>query len=390
MAIGETARTSPVTDLQTALIASIPSTMALVDHNGTILAVNDSWRAFAEENGYPGDDFGVGTNYLHVCRNESGHQDESAEAARGIRSVLSGQATQFQLEYPCHAPHQHRWFNLTVKPIRFADFRGAVLYHTNITDRKLAEIAAVESRDAALAADKAKSLFIASATHEFRTPLTSIVGFAEMAQRSAAKGNLEQQAVCVEEIRNSSTHLLTMINDLMDLYETQVDDFRIDDTPVDLEAVVEAALRMLEPQAAQAGVALGLDADPILPRLRGDASRLSQIVVNLLSNAIKFTPEGGRVMVDLAAASDGVVVLTVTDTGVGIPEEDMGRVLAPFGKSDHEYERNPQGTGLGLPLVKRLVEGHGGRFRLESEIGGGTTAIAEFPERRTVRRRLGP
>ncbi|MDJ0947678.1 MAG: ATP-binding protein [Alphaproteobacteria bacterium] len=385
MAVGGVDYLRNAVELQKAVIDSIPATVALIDGRGTIVAVNESWKAFARANGYEGEGFGIGSNYIGVCRGANDPSDEAASVASGIQKVLSGYARVFELEYPCHDRERQRWFKLMVMPLKAEDFHGGIVFHLDITDRKLAEISALEARDAAVAASEDKSLFIASASHEFRTPLTSIMGFAEMAQRSADASTPAQQVVCIEEIRRSSEHLLRLVNDLMDLSKAEVCQFELDDRPIDLKETAEAALRMVGPQASANGVTLELKVADRLPRMRGDEQRLSQIALNLLSNAIKFTPENGRVEVELCTDGDERLILQVVDSGVGIPAEDIERVLEPFGRSDHERERNPEGTGLGLPTVKRLVEAHGGCFRLESKLGKGTTATAEFPSYRSVR-----
>ena len=141
---------------------------------------------------------------------------------------------------------------------------------------------------------------------------------------------------------------------------------------------------MLAPRAEAAGLALDLDAADDLPNLRADRQRLSQIVLNLATNAVKFTPEGGRVTIRVRTDADGWVGILVEDTGVGIPAEDQAMVLTPFRRSQHEIARNREGTGLGLPLAKKLTEAHGGRLVLRSELGKGTSVAVWFPPHRVL------
>ncbi|HZS83324.1 MAG TPA: ATP-binding protein [Stellaceae bacterium] len=247
------------------------------------------------------------------------------------------------------------------------------------------------AREVAEGASRSKSAFLANMSHELRTPLNGVIGFAEiMAQQTFGPLGDTRYVEYARDIVDSGRHLLDLINDILDFSKVDAGRLELQEDDVDIVATVGAALRMLRTRAADAQLEIGLRNE--LPGdvlgLRADERRLKQIVLNLVSNAIKFTPAGGRVTVTLSAASGtdrGGVSIVVADSGIGIAAEDMPRVMEAFGQIDHGLNRRQEGTGLGLPLTKRLVELHGGELHLESEPGLGTTVTAWLPEARVLR-----
>ncbi len=245
-----------------------------------------------------------------------------------------------------------------------------------------ADIAA--ARDAAEASSRAKSEFLAAMSHELRTPLNAVIGFSEIisSQMLGPVGN----PVYVEyagDIRYSGTHLLELITDILDFSKAEARELMLGDGDVDLGQTISVSCRMLETRAQRAQVALDTDVEPDLPRLRGDDRRVRQILINLLSNAIKFTPAGGRVHVAAGLAPEGGLIVTVADTGIGIAPEHLSLVLEPFRQIEGHLGGAQEGTGLGLPLTKRLVELHGGSLTMVSTPGRGTAVTVAFPADRT-------
>ena len=241
----------------------------------------------------------------------------------------------------------------------------------------------VAARDAALRSSQAKSNFLANVSHELRTSLNAILGFSE-ALVSGIFGKLsDRQSEYIGDIHLAGKRLLALINDILDLSKLEAGKMEFREELVDLSWLTADAVRDLRQVSRAADVSIELDLAPTLSVL-GDQLRLRQIIDNLLSNAVKFTPPGGLIGVAVKRQPNGGTVIIVTDTGVGIPANDLARVFQPFEQSDSHLARRAQGTGLGLPLVRQLVERHGGTVRMSSEPGIGTEVVVELPAERTL------
>jgi len=240
------------------------------------------------------------------------------------------------------------------------------------------------AREHAEAASRAKSQFLANMSHELRTPLNAILGFSEMITSRVFSGNAEKHYEYAGLIHESGHHLLALINDILDLAKIEAGSWTLRETDLDLLAAVAEATAMVRPRAEANGCVLVLEVGGGLPSIRADERALKQILLNLLSNAIKFTPPGGSITVFTKMAQDGGVILGVSDTGVGIAPDDLERVFLNFGQGRHDVVTADKGTGLGLPIVKGLVEAHGGRIELLSAVGEGTTVIVQLPVNRVV------
>jgi len=233
------------------------------------------------------------------------------------------------------------------------------------------------------AANRAKSEFLANMSHELRTPLNAIIGFAELMQ-TEIHGPLGARAYegYVSDIRESGAHLLNIINDILDLSKAEAGKMELVEEEVEVPAIVTAVCRLVRHRTEEARVQLLAATPSQLPLLRCDERKLKQMLLNLLSNAIKFTPAGGRIVVSAGLAPRGELTLAVRDSGIGIPPEHLDRVLEPFAQVDGSLSRRYEGTGLGLPLVKAMVELHGGTLDLASTLAKGTTATLIFPRDR--------
>ncbi len=238
--------------------------------------------------------------------------------------------------------------------------------------------------DTAATASQAKSQFLATMSHELRTPLNAIIGFSELLATEAF-GPLGDPHYpdYAQNIHASGRHLLGLINDVLDFSKLDAGRLDLHDEEIDLHELVASVLRMVEIEASRAGLALEAALGEALPHLRADARRVRQVLLNLLSNAVKFTPRGGAVRVTIARHGGGLGIV-ISDTGIGIAAADIPRALEHFGQVDSSLSRKYEGTGLGLPLARRLMELHGGRLDLESAVGIGTTVTARFPAERLV------
>jgi signal transduction histidine kinase len=222
-------------------------------------------------------------------------------------------------------------------------------------------------------------------SHELRTPLNAIIGFSDLMLAEAFGPLPERYHDYVADIRGSGQHLLGLINDVLDFSKIEAGHFRLNEDLFDLREAIEGSIRMVQPRAVEAGIAIGQSLAVDFDAVRGDEGRMKQIILNLLSNAVKFTSRGGRVEIDVGIAPEGDIMITVCDTGIGIADADLSRVMEAFVQADSAFNRKSEGTGLGLPLTKRLVEAMGGRLTLASELGVGTVATVLFPQHRIVR-----
>ena len=238
----------------------------------------------------------------------------------------------------------------------------------------------VLTRDHAEAANRAKSEFLAVMSHELRTPLNAIIGFAEMMMRSSF-GPLghKRYEEYVGDIHASGGHLLEMVNDILDLTKAEAGKLELQIEAVDMVEVADTACRMVAPQARAENITVSNRLPRNLPLLQGDARRLTQILLNFISNAVKFTNAGGRIDIDGYIEEDGSLLISVRDNGIGIAEADIPRVMKIFQQIENGHTRRYGGTGLGLPLAKRLIELLGGSLILESKLGSGTRVAAHFP-----------
>jgi signal transduction histidine kinase/HAMP domain-containing protein len=227
-------------------------------------------------------------------------------------------------------------------------------------------------------ANRHKDEFLASMSHELRTPLNAIIGFSEvMLERLFGDVN-DKQEEYLSDILSSGRHLLSLINDILDLAKIEAGRMELEATEFDLPQAIDNALVLVRERALRRGIVLEQTIDPRLGAIKGDERKIKQVLLNLLSNAVKFTPEGGRVDVR-AVRADGMAEISVADTGVGIAPEDHETVFEEFRQVGSDYARKHEGTGLGLALARKFVELHGGTIRVESRLGEGATFTFTIP-----------
>jgi two-component system, cell cycle sensor histidine kinase PleC len=233
-------------------------------------------------------------------------------------------------------------------------------------------------------ANAAKSEFLANMSHELRTPLNAIIGFSDVMQQEVM-GPIETPAYrgYLDDIHFSGNHLLSLINDILDLSKIEAGKFDLKDEIVDFYELIEETGALIRLRAADAGIKI-VNAVPPGMIVRGDRRALRQIAVNLASNAVKFTARGGEVRASHSIAKNGDVCFRLTDTGRGIHPDDLGRIFESFGQGRHDHASRERGTGLGLPIVRGLIRAHGGDVTLASELGKGTTVTLTIPAARVV------
>jgi len=273
-------------------------------------------------------------------------------------------------------------FNFTTGAL--TGFRGTA---TDVTELRKREIGLRAAKEMAEMASRAKTEFLANMSHELRTPLNAIIGFAEVMHMELLGpiGN-QQYHGYVGDIHDSARHLLGLINDILDVAKIEAGRVELSESTVDVKGIFDAVARLIRERALRAEVRLEMAVAANLPPLLADERKLKQILINLLSNSVKFTPAGGAIrLVAKPDLATGDLVITVADTGIGIADVDVDRVMEPFGQVDNFINRKHRGTVLGLPQSMGLVELHGGSFRLESTPGAGTTVTIRIPARRLKR-----
>jgi signal transduction histidine kinase len=230
------------------------------------------------------------------------------------------------------------------------------------------------------AANRHKSEFLANMSHELRTPLNAIIGFSEvLGERMFGELN-EKQAEYTDDILSSGRHLLSLINEILDLSKVEAGRMELELATFDLPLAIDNARTFVRERATKHGINLDVTVDERLGDFVGDERKIKQVLLNLLSNAVKFTPERGRIGIN-ARQADGSVEISVSDTGIGIASEDQARIFEEFRQVGSDYAHKTEGTGLGLTLAKKFVELHGGRIWVTSEVGKGSTFSFTLPER---------
>ena len=274
------------------------------------------------------------------------------------------------------------WIQRTARLVDWNGERVTLGTVADVTQRHKAEERLRAALNSAESANRAKSEFLAKMSHELRTPLNAIIGFSEVLGRETfgALGHPRYNSY-VEDIAVSGRHLLEMINDILDMSKIESGGYEINPVEADLKALIAETVQVVRGQLEEQKLEFSQSIAPNIPTLHADRRAVRQILLNLLSNAIKFTPPQGKIHVEARLNEQGGISLSVVDSGIGIEEEDLDDVLQPFNQGSNAHRTVQPGTGLGLPIVKSLIELHGGRLVIKSERGIGTTATVDFPKR---------
>lgn len=298
-----------------------------------------------------------------------------------------GSVSNFESEIYRHKTRERIW--IAESAILVRDEQGQPLYYQG-TVQDITKLKEVEEEQARLITQFAKVArlkdeFLASMSHELRTPLNSILGMTEALQDQIYGDVTPRQRKALTAIDASGRHLLSLINDILDLAKIESGQAELSYSTVDVEALCQSTLRLVQPTAEKKRITLTATLDPAVKTMQADGRRLKQILLNLLSNAVKFTPDAGAIKLEICGqqTAEPVVQFVVSDTGVGIPQEAIVHLFQPFIQVDSSLSRQYDGTGLGLALVYRMVEMHGGTVTVDSEIGQGSRFTVTLPWRTT-------
>ena len=297
-----------------------------------------------------------------------------------------GQVENFESEIYRHKTRERIWISENARVVH--DGAGRPLFYEgtirDITELKQAGEELDIARKEAEAANKAKSQLLANVSHELRTPLNAILGFSEILAGELLGPLDERYRDYAKDIHDSGLHLLSIIDDLLDLSKIEAGRLNLSEDIVDLVELFDTVSRFVRERASSAGLTLSIDLPANMPPVKGDRRALRQVLLNLLSNSVKFTPAGGHIALEAMREPFGGIGFRVRDNGIGIAAGDIPRALEPFGLIDNSLSRKYTGTGLGLPITRALVELHSGRFELTSEPGVGTTATVILPAERVA------
>ncbi len=260
------------------------------------------------------------------------------------------------------------WIAWTNKSILDEDgrVREILCIGNDITRLKEAEEEIVKAKEAAESANKAKSSFLANMSHELRTPLNAVIGFSELMKDGSIGPLNDKQKEYLDYVWESGKHLLSLINDILDLSKVEAGKMELEPGEFDLRGLLKKSFIFISEKAVKHGIALSADVKENIGVIKADERKVKQVIFNLLSNAMKFTPDGGKIGIDAKKTDKGEILVCVWDTGIGIEAKDNHKIFSEFEQVDSEYSRKYAGTGLGMPLSKKFVELHGGKMWFES------------------------
>ena len=358
--------------LYQATMDAVDEGILALDQDQRIVAVNQRFREL----------WGLRVQDAHPGISHQAAERQAEDLQRSVQADTEGDEDGAELVELIDG----RIFERSVVPCHLDDqVIGRVRTIRDVTHRITAERELRQAKDLAEQSSRAKSEFLAHISHELRTPLNAIIGFSEIYLKEMfGRMSNDRYLDYAKDIHDSANLLLSLINDILDLSKIEAGRVELLDQPISVLKTARQSLRLVRSRAADAGLKLEFAVPMDLPILRCDERALKQMLVNLLSNAVKFTPKGGRVSLSAEVWPSGEMAISVADTGIGLTEDHISRALEPFGQIENALNRRHDGTGLGLPLVKALIESHGGRLEIDSTPKKGTRMHLVFPTDRLL------
>lgn len=362
-------------------IDGLSAHICVIDTEGIIVITNRAWNTFAVNNDAFEGTYGEGADYLGACKAIlEDEKEDFEETVAGIKGVIDGTLPGFVKEYPCHSPETKRWFICRIDPFTVSGKLFAVISHENITERVQAESELRSAKAEAEAANHAKSEFLANMSHEIRSPMSGVIGMAELLKMTELT---ETQMDYVRNLEVSGNNLLALINDILDLSKIEAKKIQIEFEEFSLHRCINDCVLMQRFSIHDKGLSLDVDVVMEMPHiLVGDQLRVKQILMNLLGNAVKFTAEGSiTISASLLEQCDTSVVvqIAIRDTGIGISGDAFDLIFKPFAQAEGSTTRRFGGTGLGLSICRNLAELMGGSVAVESTQGIGSCFTVTLP-----------
>jgi PAS domain S-box-containing protein len=327
-----------------------------------------------------------GFTEAELCNPETWKQVIPAEDYSGVATFLTKPKLS---DFP--KPHINHWISksgerrlMKWSNVALDDGNGGVMLVVcigfDITDQRRFEQELIEARNRAQEANVAKSMFLANMSHELRTPLNAIIGFSQVIRDRMFEASPAKTSEYAGDIYDSAILLLDLISDILDMSKLEANKAVAQPENIDVVHLISGCIKLVRQRAQEAGIKIIQSIDAELPGLHADERMVKQVLLNLLSNAIKFTPSTGTVLVAAGVTQDGGMQISVSDTGIGIPESELHNLFRPFHQAQSPRVQKAQGTGLGLAISKRLIELHDGQVAIASVEGRGTTVTVTMPK----------
>ena len=372
---------------QSATLNSLPAHIALVDGVGSIIAVNKAWEDFAAANGLSSEAMCIGENYLDTCDRAAGDMSEEATyMGVKLREVLNGETREFEFRYPCHSPDEKRWFRCVVRAVLHDKMPvGAAVMHIDETQQFILENSLKDAQFRSERANHAKTAFLTNMSHELRTPLNAIIGFSDMQIRKAY-GPLghEKYEEYASDINAEAVRLLDQIEAILDVGKVESGTLELKEANFHPRKYEQSIFKLFDMTLAEKNISATADIPESSPSLIADENMTRQMLVNLVGNATKFTPAGGAIELRASYTNDGWFALVVKDTGIGIAEDRIDEICEPFEQVRSTFTTDNSGVGLGLSVVKSMMNLHNGKLKIESTLGEGAEVSLLFPPSRVV------